>query len=122
MTALGNHRPLVVFARRAERRSRTPILIPERFGIFPEFLKKNSGIPEGYQLDPVASKSSMEVAEPLPRVYLDIIQEMVAIPHHLTPCCTIVAPFLRWGPRLMCTIVLFILPKANLLRRWPHTL
>ena len=36
----------------------------------------------------------MNVPEPLPRVYLDTIQEMLVIKHYLTPCCRDVVPFL----------------------------
>ena len=44
------------------------VLTPEGIGIFPEFLDKNPGIPGGWQLYMGASKISMDVAEPLPRV------------------------------------------------------
>jgi hypothetical protein len=69
-------------------------LIPEGFGIFPEFREKNPGIPGVWQLYMGASKNSMDVAEPLARVYRYMFQEMGApLPlHHLTPCCTPVAP------------------------------
>lgn len=63
-------------------------LIPERFAIFPEFPEFR----EGSRLTPypeINLKSSMDVAEPLPRACLDTIQKMVAIAHHLTPCCTV---------------------------------
>jgi len=75
--------------------------------IFPEFRDKIPGIPGGWQLYKGASKISMDVAEPLPSVHLDIIQEIVATLHHLTPSCTLVAPHLRWDPYLLCTLGLF---------------
>ncbi len=64
----------------------------EGFAIFPEFRDNFPEILGGWQLCLGASKSSMDVAERLPRVYLDRIQEMVAPLHHLTPYCTFVAP------------------------------
>jgi hypothetical protein len=75
---------------------RWPCLILERFGIFQEFLIIFFVIPDEYSLSTVALKSSIEVAEPLPRVYLDRIQEIVAISPRLNSCCTLVAPCLRW--------------------------
>ena len=61
----------------------------------------------------------MEAAEPLPRGCLDTIQWMVAVPHHLTPCCADVVPRLRWGPPHLYPVVLlypstsrFAAPKA----------
>jgi hypothetical protein len=49
----------------------------------------------------------MDVAQPLPRVYLETTQEMVAILHLLTPCCTLVAPCLGWDPYPIRTSGLF---------------
>ncbi len=79
-------------------------LTPEGFAIFLEFRDNFPGIPGGWQLCLGASKSSMDVAEPLPRVYLDRIQEMVAPLHHLTPCCTLFAPRLGWDPYPICGV------------------
>ena len=58
-----------------------------------------------------ASKISMDVAEPLPRVYLDMFQKMVSPIHHFTPCCTLVAPRLGWDPHPLCTVGLLPLHK-----------
>jgi hypothetical protein len=49
----------------------------------------------------------MDVAEPLARVYLDIIiqlEEMVAQLHHSTPSCTLVASRLGWDPYPLCAV------------------
>ena len=83
------------------------ILIPERFSIFPEFRDIFPGIPGGFQLYQGASKISIDVAEPLTRVYLDIIKEMVTPLHELTPSCTLVAPGPGWGPHPVCAVGLF---------------
>ena len=48
-------------------------LIPERFGIFPEFGEENPRIRGGCYLCRSLSKSSIDVAEALHRVYLDIV-------------------------------------------------
>ncbi len=86
-------------------------VFPDGSLILPELLEYSSWIPGGWQLYLGTSKSSMDGAEPLPRVYLNIIQEMVAPLHHLTPCCTLVAPSLGWDPYQLCSVGL--LPRST---------
>ena len=64
------------------------LLIPERL----EFRNFFSGFRTGNIFACECPK--FQVAGPLPRVYLDTIQEMLVIKHYLTPCCRDVVPFL----------------------------
>ncbi len=73
-------------------------LIPEGIDIFPQLRDNFPAIAGRLQLLWNVSKTSMGAAQPLPRVYLDIIQEMEAPPHLLTPCCALVATSPRWDP------------------------
>jgi hypothetical protein len=65
----------------------------------------------------------MEVAEPLLIVYLVTVQEMVAIPHHFTPCCTLVAPCLCLRTVQLSTLVL-VYPSMspNAVQLAPYTM
>ena len=77
------------------------LLIPERL----EFRNFFSGFRTGNIFACECPK--FQVAGPLPRVYLDTIQEMEENPHPFTPCGSPVERPLCWDHPLLCTLCLF---------------
>ena len=102
--------------------SHKKVLIPQQTGFFPEFRDDFPGIPGDLLLYTGASKISMDVAEPLPSVHLDIIQDMVTTLHHLTPVAPLLHPISAGIPTLYALWGCFPPPQADVLRRCPYTL